>query len=640
MFIERSNKNPILIPNRKQSFEAEAVFNGCPIKRGKNIHLIYRALSLSHYHYVAQQKLQVSEIGIADSTDGENFNNRRRFIVPEQPWEKFGCEDPRVTELDGKYYTFYTALSEYPFRAEGIKIGLAISKDLKTIQEKHLITPFNAKAMALFPEKINGKLWAVLTIHTDQPPSKICLASFDKEEDLWNESLWKNWHEDFEKKSLPLQRNPEDQIEVGAAPIKTRQGWLLLYSYIQNYSSGKPVFGIEAVLLDLKNPNKIIAKTTAPLLTPEEYYEKIGLVPNIIFPSGVLLDKGKINLYYGATDTTCCLVTIDLHLLMGKLLNREKLVKAKRSKENPIISPIEDHPWECKATFNSAALYLNGKVHIIYRAMSEDNTSVLGYATSKDGIHIDYRSSKPIYKPREAFEQKMIPNGNSGCEDPRLTKIGDKIYMCYTAYNGKDAPRVALTSISEKDFLAQKWNFTKPVLITPPYLDDKDACIFPEKINGQSNYLIIHRSDNDIVSAFSPSLDFDGKTWIEEYRWITPRAGMWDSKKIGIAAPPIKTENGWVLFYHGVSDDGIYRLGAILLDLKDPTNVICRSDEPIMEPLTAYELEGIVRNVVFSCGVVLIEDKFFLYYGGADKVIGVATINKKKLLKNLTPCKC
>jgi predicted GH43/DUF377 family glycosyl hydrolase len=325
---------------------------------------------------------------------------------------------------------------------------------------------------------------------------------------------------------------------------------------------------------------------------------------------------------------------------MDKLLNREGLVKARRSKENPIILPIENHPWESKATFNAAALYLAGKVHIVYRAMSEDNTSVFGYATSKDGTHIDYRSPDPIYKPHEAFEQKLVPNGNSGCEDPRLTKIGDKIYMCYTAFDGRNAPRVALTSISEKDFLAKKWDFAKPVLITPPYLDDKDACIFPEKIEDQNYYFIIHRSDNDIVSAFSPHLDFEGKAWIEEYRWITPRAGMWDSKKIGTAAPPIKTEIGWVLFYHGVSDDGIYRIGAILLDLKDPTKVISRSDEPIIEPLTPYEREGVVRNVVFSCGVVLLGNKFFLYYGGADKVVGVATINKEKLLKNLNPCKC
>ncbi len=639
MLIERSDKNPILKPNRNHSWETEAVFNGCPVKKGNNIYLIYRALSLPHYHTLAQIKLMVSDIGIAESKDGINFYGQRRFIIPEYEWERFGCEDPRVTKLGDKYYIFYTALSTFPFRAEGIKVGMAISKDLKTVQEKHLVTPFNAKGMALFPEKINGKIWSVLTIHTDLPPSKICLASFNKEKDIWKEAYWQKWHQNFEKYSLPLACRPEDHIKVGAPPIKTKRGWLLIYSYIRNYFSSKPLFGIEAVLLDLKNPLKVIARTKAPLLTPEEYYERIGLVPNVIFPSGALLGKTSICLYYGAADTTCCLATIDTESLLTKLLKSGKSVKLARAKENPIIIPTPEHPWESKAAYNPGAIYLNGKVHLVYRAMSEDNTSVFGYATSRNGVQIDYHSPKPVYVPREPFEQKREPGGNSGCEDPRLTKIGSKIYMLYTALDGKNPPRVALTWILAKDFAKQKWAWTKPVLISPPDIDDKDACIFPEKINGQ--YFIIHRSGDDIDSAFSPTLNFDGQTWLEEYRWISPRAGMWDSKKIGIAAPPIKTKKGWVLFYHGVSEeDGFYRVGAILLDLADPTKIIARSDEPIFEPETDYEKDGQVPNVVFPCGAVLLDDKFFLYYGGADKVVGVATIGREELLKNLESCRC
>ncbi|MEI6479077.1 MAG: glycosidase, partial [bacterium] len=121
-----------------------------------------------------------------------------------------------------------------------------------------------------------------------------------------------------------------------------------------------------------------------------------------------------------------------------------------------------------------------------------------------------------------------------------------------------------------------------------------------------------------------------------EYIWIEPRVGMWDSKKVGIAAPPIKTKDGWILFYHGVSDeDGFYRLGVCLLDLKDPMKVIARFDEPIFEPETKYELEGQIPNVVFPCGIVKDEGKFFIYYGGADSVIGVATVDENELLKSL-----
>lgn len=639
MFIERSDKNPILKPNRNQSWEAEAVFNGCPVKKGNKVYLLYRALSLPHYHTTANAKLMVSDVGIAESKDGIHFSNRRRFIVSEEPWEKFGCEDPRITKLKDKYFIFYTALSAWPPRAEGIKIGLAVSRDLKTIQEKHLVTPFNAKAMALFPEKIGGKMYAVLTVHTDKPPAKICIASFKQEKELWSESYWQKWYKNFEKYSLPLQQKPHDHIEVGAPPVKTKYGWLLFYSYIRNYFSQERLFTVEAVLCDLKNPLKIIGRTKAPLLMPDEYYEKIGLVPNVIFPSGAILEGNTIRLYYGAADTTCCLAFINFSILVGKLLKKEKVMKLTRAKENPIITPRKELSWESKATFNPGAIYLDNKVHIIYRAMSEDNTSVFGYAASKDGVHIDECLTEPIYVPREPFEQKLVPGGNSGCEDPRLTKLGSKIYMLYTAFDGKHPPRVALTWIKEKDFLRRLWNWSKPILISPPGLDDKDACIFPEKFKGK--FLIIHRVGEDIDLAFRANLNFQDNAWLEERRFITPRKGMWDSEKVGLAAPPIKTKEGWILFYHGVStEDKFYRVGAILLDLKDPTKIIARSDEPFLEPEQPYEKEGQVSNVVFPCGAVLIGNTIFVYYGGGDKTAGVATVNVDQLLKVLKLCRC
>lgn len=632
MLVERSHQNPILKPNRQQSWEAEAVFNGCPVRKGNLIYLVYRAISLSHYHSLANARLSVSDIGICQSKDGINFTNRRRFIVSDSPWDRFGCEDPRVTKLGNKYYISYTALSEYPFRAEGIRVGLAVSKDLQAIQEKHLVTPFNAKAMAIFPEKINGKVWAILTVNTDRPPVKICLASFDKEEDMWNQDRWQKWYKNFEKFSLPLQRTPNDHVEVGAPPLKTKDGWLVLYSYIRNYGNPKQVFSVEAVLLDLKDPSKIIARTSAPLLTPEEYYEKIGHVPNIVFPSGAIIKNGFIYLYYGGADTVCCLAMISLKKLLAKLEFIRGPIKVLWSNEKEMIAPIKEHAWESKATFNPAALYLQGKVHLLYRAMSEDNTSVLGYAVSRDGLTVDHRTPEPVYIPREPFEQKSEPNWNSGCEDPRLTKIGSKIYMCYTAYSGKGPPRVALTSILERDFLEQKWRWAKPVLISPPDIDDKDATIFPEKIRGK--YVIIHRSGEDMDLSYHDHLDFDGKTWLEEYRWISPRKGMWDSRKVGVSAPPIKTKRGWLILYHGISDDdGYYRVGAILTDLQDPTKIIARSDDSILEPRFPFEKNGQVSNVVFPCGAIIKNDTLFVYYGGADQVVGVATMPLPALLR-------
>lgn len=631
MIVERLNENPIFGPNSGQSWEAEAVFNGCPVLHNNHVYLVYRAMSFPHYHSSVRKRIAISNIGVSRARDGMHFQQRRRFILPYYEWEKFGCEDPRVTKLDGRYYIFYTALSEYPFHADCIRVGVAISRDLKNVKEKHLVTPFNAKGMALFPKRINNKIWAILTVNTDRPPARICLAPFDNEEEIWSSKYWEVWHNQFEKYALPLQRKPEDHVEVGAPPIKTKEGWLVLYSYIKNYFSPERVFTVEAVLLKSNDPLRVIGRTTVPILTPDEYYERLGLVPKVVFPSGAILKSGWVWLYYGAADTTCCIARIRLGSLLSNMLPKRKISQLIRAIKNPIITPVKENPWESKATFNPAALYLDGKVHILYRAMSEDNTSTMGYAASDDGIQITHRLSEPVYVPREPFELKGQPGGNSGCEDPRLTLLGDRIYMVYTAYEGNGPPMVALTYIKRDDFLHHRWEWSKPAAISPPDVDDKDAFIFPEKVDGK--YMIIHRIGNHIDYAFSRTLDFRKGDWLDEYRWIGPRKGWWDSKKVGAAAPPVKTKDGWILLYHGVSEDGVYRVGALLLDLRNPVNVLARTDNPILEPETPYEREGEVNNVVFPCGNVVIGKKLFVYYGGGDSVVGVATIAIDKLLK-------
>ena len=620
LLVQRCEKNPILKPDPNTSWEAEAVFNGCPVKKDGKIYLLYRALS--SYEKIEDVTLRVSRIGVAESDDGIEFHDRRIFISPEFEWEKFGCEDPRITEIDGKYYIFYTGLSRWPPVPEGIKVSVAISEDLLDVKEKHLVTPFNAKAMALFPERINGEIWAVLTVHTDIPPAKICLASFEDESEIWSKEYWEKWYSELENHKIDLQRRPQDHIEVGAPPIKTPYGWLLIYSYIRDYFvPEKRVFGVEAVLLDLKDPKRILAKTDSPILTPGEYYERIGLVPNVVFPSGAIVENDVIYLYYGAADTTCCLAYINLHHLIKVM--REKPIKPIRFRGNPIITPSSNY-WESRATFNPAAIHLGGKVHILYRAQGEDGVSHIGHAISDDGFDITYRSPEPIYGPRALFEKK-------GCEDPRVVLIDDKVFMTYTAYDGINA-RVALTSISVEDFLAGRWEkWSYPRIISRYDVFDKNSCIFPEKFKGK--YIIIHRMGNCIDYELRDDLNF--KEPLGHRPWILPRKGMWDSVKVGIAAPPIKIKEGWILFYHGVSDDCVYRVGAVLLDPEDPFRVIARSKEPLMEPEEWYERYGQVPNVVFPCGAVLIDDTIFLYYGGADTVVGVATITVKEILQHL-----
>lgn len=627
LIAKRHLQNPVIRPDKKNAWEAVGAFNASLAKDKNLYHAVYRALSKTQK--INSANLNLSTIGYAQSKDGINFFGKRQLIKPEYDWEKYGCEDPKITKLADKYFIFYTALSTFPFSPEGIKLGVALTKNFKKI-EKHPVTTFNSKAMAAFPEKINGKIYTILTVDTDKPPAKICIASFEKEEQIWSTSYWEKWHNNLEPNTLHLLRSANDHLELGAAPVKTDYGWLVIYSYIRNYKSSPRTFGIEAMLLDLKDPLKIIGRTQDALLVPEEDYELYGNVGNVIFPSGANIVDDKLFIYYGASDTTTCLATIELKSLLGELLSGKeeegtRRIKLERFKGNPIIKPIPEHDWEAKYTLNPAAVYEEGIVHIVYRAQGNDDTSVLGYAVSHDGFRIDERLPEPIYVPRESFEKKEKP-GFSGCEDPRITKIEDRYYMFYTAYNGKDPWRVALTSISVEDFINRRFKWEKPKLISPPGIDDKNSCVFEEKIRGK--YVILHRIDPCIWIDYVDDLEFGENKWVKGEILLGPREGKWDSERVGIAGPPIKTKEGWFLIYHGVSkEDNKYRIGAVLLDLKYPDQIITRIDYPILEPEEDYEKKGLRPNTVFSCGNVVIKDKLYIYYGGADEVIGVATMD-------------
>lgn len=638
--VTRDKNNPFFLPQNENDWEKEAAFNCSVIYDNSVYHMLYRAIS-GPMRWQDRDTILLSSIGYAKGDDGTHFSNRRQFIKPEYEWEKFGCEDPRVTKLDGKYYIFYTAISSYPPNPESIKVALATTHDFQQIEQKRLVTSFNAKAMSLFPEKINGKLCAVITVDTDYPPAKIGIVYFDDETQIWNREHWDAWKLYQGNHIIPLQRDIKDHIEVGAQPIKTDRGWLLLYCYIKNYLSHKKIFGIEAVLLAPDDPLKVIGRSESPLLQPSEYYEIYGNIPNVIFPSGAIVQNDVLSLYYGATDTTCCVATVSLSDLLDNLLpekiifgisQNSNTISLVRFEGNPIIAPDTRHTWDSKAVLNPAVTVEDEKVHILYRAMGIDDTSVIGYATSSDGLHIDEKLEQPIYTPTEKFELKKRV-GNSGCEDPRLTKIDDTYYMLYTAFDGI-TPRIALATISVDDFRNRRWNWSKPRLISSPGVSNKDAAVFPEKINGK--YGLFHRIEPDIWIDFSEDLVFNETKWVAGSILCSPRPNMWDDLKIGVGTPPIKTDIGWLIIYHGISSlDQKYRLGILILDLVDPTKVILRLNEPILEPEASFENKGMRPGTVFSCGGVVLRDQLFVYYGASDELIGVARIDYPTLLSKL-----
>lgn len=619
--LKRSEHNPILSPKREHPWEAAAAFNASPIKDGKKRILVYRAMS--EPDLLREPHMRMSVIARATSKDGISYDDRKVLISPDREFDLFGCEDPRVTKIGSTYYIFYTALGGYPFSADNIKVAVAVSNDLETITEKHLVTPFNAKAMAMFPQKINGKLAALVTINTDRKPSDICYVEFDSPEDIWSADFWHKWMLNVDSHKLHIRRLQDDHIEIGAVPVETPKGWLVVYSHIQRYGRHDQVFGTEVLLLDKKNPRHIIGRTKGPFMVPEEYYEHTGQVAHVIFPSGALIEGDRLDVYYGAADTHVAIASIPLNNLISSITEHRN-ASFKRYPGNPIISPRPEMLWETRGTMNPAAIELGGKVHIFYRAVGVDNISTFGYASSIDGLSIDERSDKPVYFPRMDFESK-------GCEDPRLMQIGDRIYVAYTAYDGV-IPKVAVSSILASDFLKKKWgSWSKPEIITPPNVVNKDSAILPEPVKG--GYMIFHRVNESVCADFVASLDFTKHKVTQCIEIIAPRRGMWDGGKVGISSPPIKTDAGWLLLYHGVSWSTTYRVGAVLLDLEDPTIIKARTAIPLFEPEEEYERKGIVPNVVFPCGLVIKGQNALMYYGGGDLVTGVATIKLSTLLR-------
>jgi predicted GH43/DUF377 family glycosyl hydrolase len=290
------------------------------------------------------------------------------------------------------------------------------------------------------------------------------------------------------------------------------------------------------------------------------------------------------------------------------------MIKLNRITDQPILTPKPDNSWEAGAVFNCAAIYKDDLVHLIYRATDITSAGAkakyinnLGYAVSANGIHFN-RLEKPILENDVEQEAR-------GPEDPRVVKIDGVYQMLYTGFGGRYPGDYRICRASSMNLIS--WQRHGIVLNE----SNKDASLFPEKINGK--YVLLHRRPPDIWMATSPDL----KKWGEHKILMKALPGSdWECEKIGISGPPIKTESGWVLIYHGVNSRFEYRLGIALIDLDNPGSIIARQRRPILEPQLEWEVNGHVPMVVFSCGQVVIDGMIFVYYGAADTVIGVAKI--------------
>jgi predicted GH43/DUF377 family glycosyl hydrolase len=325
-----------------------------------------------------------------------------------------------------------------------------------------------------------------------------------------------------------------------------------------------------------------------------------------------------------------------------KFLRLERLQRLvlHKSSHNPILKP-GTNPWTAEAVLNPAAALIDGRTHLIYRAIGTDGVSRLGYASSHNGIFFDKRLPYPVYvaqKPRNLpgharrYSPILYPSGGSwgGCEDPRMVVIEGRVYITFNMFDGWDFIRVAVISIAEEDFMkGQFWKWDGPHLLSEPRQIHKNWVLFPEKIAGK--YAILHSVVPNVEVAYRDSIEDIGltepfiKSWAGSRGDLAPR-DAWDSFVRGAGPPPLRTDRGWLLLYHAIDarDPGRYKLGAMLLDLFDPTKVLYRASAPILSPDEHYENHG-KPGIVYACGAVVRDGTLFVYYGGADKVICVAT---------------
>lgn len=350
-----------------------------------------------------------------------------------------------------------------------------------------------------------------------------------------------------------------------------------------------------------------------------------------------------------------CLFILYIVIISLKGVSKKKFHfrdhKLDRHDNNPIISPLKFREWEANGTFNPAAVEDDeGCVHLLYRAIGEDGLSNIGHSSSRDGKNFKRRSAFPVYRPDiqkaktdtkpeqpSEYNPSLYYSGGGwgGYEDPRTVRMNDRVYMTYTAFNGWHSVRLAISSIKLDDLKKERWNWTKPFFLSPENEVHKNWVLFPEKINGK--FAILHGICPNVLIEYVDDIDKPYK--FKPIKSKPPkggREGYWDNWVRGAGPPPIKTDFGWLLLYHAMdkNDPNKYKVGAMILDLREPTKILYRSPQPILSPDMHYENDG-KPGVVYATGALVKNGELFIYYGGGDKHSCVAQTPLKDLLNYL-----
>jgi len=320
-------------------------------------------------------------------------------------------------------------------------------------------------------------------------------------------------------------------------------------------------------------------------------------------------------------------------------------MELKRFEGNPILEPRGDD-WESLATTNCGAVLVGDKIHLLYRAIGEytNYISNVGHAIFDTNLNLIERKENPCFEPDFSFWEKSV-------EDIRITPLDGKYYITYVVTITPSPPagvrkRLGMPKIPQAgtrcavaettDFI----NFKRLGFITPYGTNQRDTVLFPERINGK--IAVLHRPAEWIGPEYGnekPSVWFAFvDRWeggMSDHKLVIKSEFDWETYKLGAGPPPIKTDKGWLLIYHGVQMNKTYRAGAVLLDLEEPWKVIARTKIPILQPEEEYERIGDMPNVVFPQGAVVVGEELLVFYGGADKVISVAKVNLNEFIENL-----
>ena len=335
-------------------------------------------------------------------------------------------------------------------------------------------------------------------------------------------------------------------------------------------------------------------------------------------------------------------------------------------KKEGILLHKTDLEFENEGVLNPAAIQEGNTVHLFYRAVRNGNYSTIGYCKLDGPLTVADRWDKPLMVPEFDYE-------SHGIEDPRIVKIDDLYYMTYTAYDGTSARGALATSenlrhfnkqgiivppityaefvflaetagkVNEKYYRNHKFYYQEADPDKKIMLWDKNVVFFPRRINGNLVFLHRIRPGIQIVSIHSLeelTLEFWKNYFLnlQDHIVLDP-VYEHESGYVGSGCPPIETEHGWLLIYHGAeeTDKGLVysACAAALLDLNDPGKVIARLPYALFSPEQEWELKGDVNNVVFPTGTALFGDTLYIYYGAADERIATASVSLSALVNEL-----